>query len=97
MSTTELLEAARTRVAKGWTKWVYEDEDGSFCTMGALMAAQEELKLYHGEYQQAIQRLSSHLPDLGLRAMSLVTFNDQEATHDMVLGLFDKAIADESI
>ncbi|AER47977.1 hypothetical protein SEA_YEET_125 [Mycobacterium phage Yeet] len=91
----EILKEARDIVAKGWIKGDYTDDQGNYCALGALGEAVMRNGLFPYVVWETRTRLQDHLPDLGWKGRkSVAEFNDHpDTTHEMVLQLFDKAIA----
>ncbi len=99
MSVVEDLKTAKGHVANGWHQGSLSDRNGNVCAMGAIaLAVGVELDLEDvGEvdwarHTAAHMELRKHLP---ISFESVPDFNDDiETTHQDVLNLFDKALAD---
>lgn len=103
MKTSEVLERARTEVARGWTKGEYVNEGGNVCALGAVHRACGHRFDQHGypvtesdgplsECSIACAALRAHLGEFG-DFVFIEDFNDDEGiVQQDVLNLFDKAI-----
>lgn len=97
MNTKEILECARAKIAKGWTRNVYarlpngrgtrynDPEAVEFCMMGAIFSCTPEGESWSG----AVQALAVNLP----HDVSIPEFNDSCDSVERVLATFDKALA----
>lgn len=108
MSSTEVLQDARAIVANKWFQGGYGGPSMGYCIVGAVCTAIEQqnsidpgrLCWSHDSelsaaYRGAVERLNNHLPDFGWKD-DLPSFNDHKTTKKHhVLGLIDKALADE--
>lgn len=90
MKASELCDAARGELYKGWTQRTYRASNGNVCAIGAL----ERVAVQNMAIQQAgvVQReLNAKCREMFGR-MSVPNFNDdRNTTKEDVLALFDKA------
>ena len=99
--TLEILEIARSRVAKGWTKgpWATDIDGRSvspksrnaciWCAMGAVEASSR----CYAEYGWARDELNREAKMTGIGIGTMVSFNeDERTTKEMVLSIFDIVI-----
>lgn len=90
------LKAAREVVSRGWHKGSESDGKGNFCALAAVSIATggsyDEIT-DHKRFQMVVDALLSRL---GSKVKhDVAAFNDDpETTHQDVLNLFDKALAD---
>jgi hypothetical protein len=104
-----ILERAKKIIERGWHKGSYVNSDGGYCIVGALGMAYTDGRMYDYVPSNFKGPLEDHLADFGWTCQAsdcsfklrgevcqhLPHFNDDpNTTKEMVLALFDKALAD---
>jgi hypothetical protein len=101
----DTIKTARGIIEKGWCKGTYTDQEGNFCTYGAVFQAEgvtwHTMTGIQGVYPvispHAAVEANHYLRDLVQKMgyKDVPTFNDDpNTTHQDVLNFFDKALAE---